>query len=448
MTVRGAQASLRSPTCGPAASAGNSGWLKTLCSGSDTWMGVRRWNPNRAARSAAAALTSIAMLMAGTPAGAADGAAARLLSAQGLLAARLLDNLATKDETANVMASPASLAAALAAIDLGADDTLRRTMHHVLGFQRPAAAASDFEALRKATGGEQEEGPLASANAVVFDRATGPYASALQALTRAGVRATVEDFATPATLAAINGWVSEKTRGKIPTILDDLPRDAGLVALNALSFKDRWKQPFVAAETRPAPFRLVGGQSVDAPLMHAADRRFRFRQDGQFIAVELTYATEGYLMVIVTTRRDPAPVKDFARLGPWLSGDGFAAAPGEVALPRFSASANLDVMPALKAMGLQPQGTLPGFAKGPLHLARVQQRLELTVDEVGTEAAAATAVIATRSAEPEFVKFTADKPFVFALRDQRTGLIVLCGYIGRPQASAAQASGAPADKAR
>jgi serine protease inhibitor len=398
-------------------------------------------------RSAATALASITML-ASAPAGAAEGAAGRLMSAQGAVAARLLDTLATKDAGVNVVVSPASLAGALAAIELGADDTLRRSLHRVLGFQKPAAASSDFEALRKSTGRAKEDGPLASANAIVFDRATAPYPTALETLTRAGVRATVEDFAKPATLEAINGWVSEQTKGKIPTILDVLPQDGGLVALNALYFKDRWKQPFVAAETRPAPFHLVGGQSVEAPLMHAGDRRFRFRQDGRFVAVELAYASEGYSMIVVTTRHDPAPAKEFARLGPWLSGDGFAEAPGEVALPRFNANANLDVMPALRAMGLQAQSTLPGFAKGQLRLARAQQRVELTVDEQGTEAAAATAVIATRSAEPEFVKLTADKPFVFALRDQRTGLIVVCGYIGNPQPHAAQASEAPASKAR
>jgi serine protease inhibitor len=398
-------------------------------------------------RSAAAAMVTAAML---TPAAAGDATAGattadRLMSAQGVLATRLLDSLATKNATANIVVSPASLAGALAAIELGADDTLRRSLHQTLGFQK-SAASIDFDALRTATGRTSDDGPLASANAVVFDRGTAPFPAAIEALKRAGIRGTIEDFAKPATLEAINAWVSEKTKGKIPTILDELPHDAGLVALNALYFKDRWKQPFVAAETKAAPFRLVGGQSVDTPLMHASERKFRFRQDSRFVAVELAYASEGYSLVVVTTRRDPAPVKDFTKLGAWLSGDGFAEAPGEVALPRFKAGANLDLMPALRTMGLQPQSTLPGFSRGQLRLARAQQRVELAVDEEGTEAAAATAVIATRSAESEFVKFTADKPFAFALRDQRSGLILLCGYIGNPQTAGATASDAPVGK--
>jgi len=393
-------------------------------------------------------MAAATMLTTATAVGAAGGTstADRLMAAQGALAARLLDNLAGKNATANIVVSPASLAGALAAIELGADEQLRRMLHLTVGFQKSAAPSIDFDALRTATGRTSDDGPLASANAVVFDRATAPFPAALEALKRAGIRATVEDFAQPATLEAINAWVSEKTRGKIPTILDELPHDSGLVALNALYFKDRWKQPFAAAETRTAPFRLVGGQSVDTPLMHASERKFRFRQDGRFIAVELAYATEGYSMVVVTTRRDPAAAKEFTRLGAWLAGEGFAESPGEVALPRFKAGASLDLMPALRAMGLQPQSTLPGFSRGQLHLAKAQQRVELAVDEEGTEAAAASAVSATRSAESEFVKLTADKPFAFALRDQRSGLIVLCGYIGNPQIAGASASDASVGK--
>ena len=89
-------------------------------------------------------------------------------------------------------------------------------------------------------------------------------------------------------------------------------------------------------------------------------------------------------------------------------------------------------MPALKALGLKPPNALPGFALGQLRLARAQQRVELKVDEEGTEASAATAVTALRSMEMNFVKLVADKPFVFALRDATTGLIIVAGYVANP----------------
>jgi serpin B len=95
---------------------------------------------------------------------------------------------------------------------------------------------------------------------------------------------------------------------------------------------------------------------------------------------------------------------------------------------------NLDLMPTLGSLGFKPPSTLPGFAKGPLRLAKAQQRVELKVDEEGTEAAAATAVTATRSMENDVVKVVFDKPFLFALRDVTTGLIVVAGYVAKPEA--------------
>ena len=161
--------------------------------------------------------------------------------------------------------------------------------------------------------------------------------------------------------------------------------------------------------------------------MHSPDGRFRFRQDARFLAVDLPYTTAGFSLVVVTTRQAPAVARDFAGLSDWLAGSGFFEAPGEVALPRFGAQTNVDLMPTLAGLGFKPPSTLPGFAKGTLRLAKAQQRVELTVDEKGTEAAAATAVTTNRSLESDFLKMVVDKPFVFALRDATTGLIVVAG---------------------
>jgi serine protease inhibitor len=393
----------------------------------------------------AATLAAVTAMTAGSSSVSAGASvtAARLVAAQTALATRLIDKLAANNPSANVIVSPASLAGALGVIEFGADEQLRRNLHQVLGFTEGSQFSIDFDSLRKATGRPRHEGPLATANAIFFDKRVNPRPEALEALADAGVRASVEEFARPDTLAAINAWVSEQTNGKIPTILDKMPDETGLVAVNALYFKDRWKQPFDQKETKPAPFHLVGGRKIEVQLMRASDQRFRFRQNNRFVAVELPYASEGYSLVVITTRDEPAVAKDFSAVGGWLTGEGFSSSPGEVALPKFNASSSFDLMPALKALGLKPPNTLPGFSRDQLRLAKVQQRVELTIDEEGTEAAAATAVTATRSSESEFIKFSADKPFMLALRDQ-SGLIVIAGYVAHPQAGAAQTSDAPA----
>jgi serpin B len=379
-------------------------------------------------------MTVASAKLAAGPQGAPAIAANNLMSAQSALALHLVDKIAAKQPGSNVVVSPASLAGALAVIEKGGDRKLNSNLHDVLGVEKSPTSWIDFDVLRRATGRSTDDSPLASANAIYFDASTKPYPSAVNELLQSGIQASIADFSKRDTLAGMNEWVNEHTKGKIPTILDQLPNDAGLVVLNAVYFKDRWKQTFEAKETQAAPFHLIGGTTVDVPLMHAGDRRFSFRQDAHFIAVDLPYATAGFSFVVATTKDSPAAAAGFSGLTEWLEGKGFTEVPGEIALPRFAASTSFDLMPALVALGLKPPSSLPGFAPGTLRLAKVQQRVELKVDEEGTEAAAATAVTATRSLEGNFLKMVVDKPFVFALRNTTTGLIAVAGYVAKPDA--------------
>jgi serpin B len=369
----------------------------------------------------------------------------RIMAAQGELSLKLLGELAKVKPNANVIVSPASLAAVLSVIDLGGSKELQSNLHGLLGFKKPTNAALDLEGLRYVTGEPREKGPLSSANAILFDQNVEPDPVALQTLSRSAVKASITDFGNADTLTEINKWVSERTKGKIDSVLTELPKDTGLVVLNAIYFKDQWKEKFDPANTQQAPFHLAGGKTVDVPLMRADDRNFLFRQDGRFIAVDLPYASPGYWLTVVTTKSDAAAAKDFVKsgdkatkLGEWLAGAGFADAPGEIALPQFAATANVDLLPTLVALKLAPPSSLPGFARAPLQLGKVQQRVELKVDEEGTEAAAATAVTAERGVPTNYVKLVIDRPFMFALRDARTGLVVVAGYVAIPMAPAGE----------
>ena len=95
------------------------------------------------------------------------------------------------------------------------------------------------------------------------------------------------------------------------------------------------------------------------------------------------------------------------------------------------------MLPPLDAFGLKAaRGTadaLEGFSDEPLQIARIVQKVELRVNEEGTEGAAATAVLTTRGlGTPDHIQMIVDKPFVFALRDEKTGLILFMGYVGAP----------------
>jgi serpin B len=370
-----------------------------------------------------------------------------VLTAQAKLAFGLVRRLDQgKDE--NVVVSPASLAAVLALLDLGADKRMRRALHRTLGFDRRSVtgAAADLEGLRatitKLTSAKSESGPLTLANAILFDPAAAPHRLALMGLRATGAEVGVADLSKPETLRRINEWVSGRTNGLIPAILTEPPRDGGLVALNALHFKDRWRVPFDASATRPAPFRTLDERTIEVPMMRHGRGKFLFRQDKRFVAIDLPYASAGFSIVIATTRDKPARAREFAHVAAWLGGDGFSESSGELALPRFSLSASAELIGALDALGLRRARTSPtsfrGLSPVPQTITRVVQKTELRVDEAGTEAAAATAVITTRSMPTDYVKMVVDKPFVFALRDGRTGLILLAGYVGRPAPTAVE----------
>jgi serpin B len=371
-----------------------------------------------------------------------------LLGAQLRLGNSLIEKLSSgkKAEQPNVIVSPASLAMVFSLLDMGADDPMRAAIRKTLGFGgAKGATKGDLESLRAVASSvlkrAQEGGPLALADMIVFDPGSKPIPQALEGLKAAGAEVSVEDLSKPDTIARINAWVKEKTRGLIPSVVEESPQDAGLVAINALYFKDRWKEPFDPALTRDEKFQVSQGQSVNVQMMHS-EGRLAFRQDNKFVAAALSYASGDYELVVLTSRDAPLGVNEFAVASGWLGGQGFEMSEGEIALPRFSASGSEDLLPVMDALGLakarKAPGALKGFTATSQTIARVVQKTELRVNEEGTEAAAATAVTTLRSAMPRnYVKMIVDKPFMFALRDKRAGLVLLQGYVAKPEAMAA-----------
>lgn len=365
----------------------------------------------------------------------------RLLASQTRLAFGLVRQLEQSNPRDNIVVSPASLAAVMALLDLGASARLHSAIHRTLGFVERSRrqAKADLDELRASIPNPQtaaDNGPLAMANAIIFDPASAPFERALRRLRATGAEANVEDLSTPESLKRINDWVAARTRGLIPSILEQAPRESGLVALSALYFKDRWRVPFDPRKTRKARFHVLEGASIDVAMMRHTEGRFRFRHNEDFIAVDLPYATDDFALTIVTSRQAPLRAHAFASVARWLSGEGFVEAPGEVGLPRFSLAESAELLPVLDALGLRRGRLSPKaftrFSPVPQVISRVVQKTVLRVDEAGTEAAAATAIMTTRSMPADFVKIVIDKPFVFALRDSGTGLMLLAGYVGRP----------------
>ncbi|TBY50000.1 serpin family protein [Rhizobium leguminosarum] len=362
-----------------------------------------------------------------------DGKA--MLAAQAGLAAELIDRTLTREGAANIMVSPASLAAALGLASLGASAEGKAAIAKGLGFGSEVKGPETVLAAMSPEKPAAADAPLATAVAIVFDDKLALAPDALSMLATHRIKPSIEDLDGPASVEHINGWVKETTRGAIPAILD-APPGGGFVSLGALSFKARWKTSF-EKESPASPFQRPDGSTISVPMMHLTGDGQKFRFDEKFAAVDLAYAGESYSMVVVAARSGKGVGgADLNSLTSWLQGEKFEPAKGEIFLPRFSLSDGRDLMPVLNQMGLAAEKTkdaaFPGFTKENIRLSRVLQKTMIKLDENGTEAAAATAAITERSIDPKLVRVVADARFAFALRDTRTGLVLAAGLIGDP----------------
>jgi serine protease inhibitor len=393
-----------------------------------------------------AAVSALALMVA-TAANAAPELSDRILSAQVRLSTSLVERLQTRPgETAVV--SPAGVAAALALLDVGTDDKFRAAAQRVLGFDNKVDAATDFTNLRQEMALLDRAGSNGAtftfANAAVFDPKLRLMPDLLGQMRATGAEVSQKSLSEPSTVKSINDWVAAKTRNRIPSIIDNGSTDANLVILNALYFKSDWATAFDRSQTRPAAFQELDGKLADVAMMHGKVS-MPFRSNGQFAAVDLRYKASRFSLVIATSRNKPASMQDFASVSHWLTGENFTDTEVDLRMPRFTLRRGAELLPALDAAGLKQVRFSPTafsqLSPDRIDMSSVIQKVFLAVNEQGTEAAAATAVT-TRTAMIKMKlnedRLVVDKPFIFALRDKISGLVLVSGYVGSIPAEATQ----------
>src|SRR5262249_5431535 len=241
----------------------------------------------------------------------------------------------------HVVVSPASLAAILSLVDLGGSPVMHSAMHRALGFKHAVRRKElqDLASLRHSVSAIIHQsgtgGGMVMANLVAFDRVAKPKQLAMYALSGAGADVLVDTLSDAKVIDRINAWAKEKTHDLIPQIIDEAPETLGLVALNALYFKDKWQMPFEPSRTVAASFQTTSGKPVRVEMMHSKVAPSRFRQDNRFIAAELGYANENFRLVVATTKSTPAQPQEFAAVASWLDGRGFDEENGEIAIPKL-----------------------------------------------------------------------------------------------------------------
>jgi serine protease inhibitor len=372
-----------------------------------------------------------------------EGNGTLLTSAQAKLAWDLIAHLSAGNNADSTI-SPASLANAMAILGEGADATMKAGMAKALGFEESESGRS-FAALNSARAdlAADTSGMFRLADRIIFAPEHPPSPNVTARMAQLGVACSIEDLSKPEAVTQIDDWVKETTNGAIPEILGGPLDDAALAVIDAVYFKGKWREPFPADKTAPARFTNVDGGRSEVAMMHLPMDSRHYRAEGKFIGVNLAFAGpkgrpfSRFALVVVTTTDKPAAAKDFAAVANWLAGAGFDEREGDLALPRFKISTpRLDLLNTLEALGLdkarRSSDALSGFGK-EIALGRVVQRVLVEVNEEGAEAAAATAIEAYPTSAPSFaepkpkLRMIVDKPFMFALRDRVTGMILAAG---------------------
>ena len=383
---------------------------------------------------------------ASSPPGPAGAAAAEVAATDDAFGADLY-RLLTEDATDTVF-SPVSVADALRMALCGARGRTAAELASALHGSPDAAA----EGLREVSAVVRD----VAANGSVTFRAPStmwvqsglPLRPGFTAQLLAAAASVVDaDFAgaPEAARSEINRVIAEQTAGKITGLLPPHSVDTGtrLVLSSAIYLKAAWAEPFPEKATRDAPFYPdgPGGRTLDVRMMRGTAARAYRRGDG-YQAVVLPYRDGGLAMAVVL------PDGPLAALGPAIAAGGLrglltGASRHQVTLsmPRFRLEAAFDLIGVLKRLGVAEAFSLQADFSGiteaeRLRISAVAHKAYVDVDEHGTEAAAATAVVFRAMAlvrTPPPVTMIVDRPFLFAIIHTPTGLPLFVGQVSHPR---------------
>lgn len=377
--------------------------------------------------------------------------------------------LKTTEPAKNAVLSPYSIQIALAMTYEGAEGGTRGQMAKVLHYPPEGLADQFFKlsaqlaavtektkklaAEAKKHGGPSDPVQLAIANRLFGQEGYDFRPAFLESLEkRFDAPLELADFIKDAGGARkrINTWVEERTRDRIKDLLpaDALDRETRLVLVNAIYLKAPWAEAFPEAATKPAAFHLADGKTVEAPTMTRTESSGYDGRAGCTVVALPYVGGDLQFVILLPGKEDGLPALE-KKLTPQLLAECAKIPAREVRLflPKFKLEPPLyELGETLRALGMKsafdvPEGSANFNGIAPrrpddyLYISNVFHKTFLAVDEQGTEAAAATAVVMARMtampAEPVEVKV--DRPFLFAIQHKPSGACLFLGRVTDPR---------------
>ena len=357
-----------------------------------------------------------------------------------------------RSENGNLILSPYSISLALAMTYAGARGETEAQMTQTLHFTPQDKLHPSFNTLDLALEKEpinldkdKEPMQLNIANAVWAEKTFSFLPEFLDTIAiNYGAGVNLADFKNEPNQerTTINNWVSDQTEDKINDLLPDgsITTDTRMVLVNAIYFKADWLDQFDANHTGDYPFNLLDGTQVNIPMM-GQGMYIPYTQGEGYTAVELPYAGDTAAMDIIVP-----DVGKFEDIESALTGDMFNTIIGNMSqtslmlsLPKFKFESSFGLSNTLDQLGMVDafNANTADFSgmtgNKDLFIGNVIHKAFVAVDEEGTEAAAATAVIMEAAGAPMWdVSLLVDRPFIFIIRDKVNGQILFIGRVLNP----------------
>lgn len=361
----------------------------------------------------------------------------------------LYKSLAASKSKENFLYSPYSVSSALTMTYTGSKDATKVAMAKVLSLgskkdiEVKEAAKADIDSLQKLDNGSI----LEIANALFANKNidfSKEFLSENEKYFYAGTNSM--DFNAPDAVEKINSWVKEKTHDKISKILDKVSGDAILYLINAIYFKGAWQNQFKKEDTKKEKFYPLEGKDFDVMMMSLSRNSFSYAETSDFQSIYLPYKDNRLGLYVFLPKKGKA-LEEFEKkldLASFEKHSGLLSSrSGTLKLPRFKIEDDMKLKENLSKLGMEEafdknkaDFSLMTNEKERVFINDVIHKTYMDVNEVGTEAAAVTAVemcmtTARMDPEPAF-EMTCNRPFFIALQDMQTKKILFMGHINKP----------------
>ncbi len=348
---------------------------------------------------------------------------------------------ATSPNTANLMISPLSVSFAMGMVSNGANGQTLTDINSTMLFNGFSQDQVNTYYNKLITGlpAVDPATTLKVANSIWYNQhfsVTPQFLQTNNALYQAKVQSA--DFSSSSTKDAINNWVSDQTNGKISKIVNGIPSNVLMYLINTIYFKSTWDSRFDPASTHQQTFYPANGLTVQTDFMNGKATYNSYFDNDVHIS-ELLYNNKKYSMVIIMPVNNASvqsviSTLDSLKWNSWMTQ--LRTTTGQLSLPKFKFGYGLSLSGALISMGMSNAfSPAADFTRinpaGGLQITDVQHQTFIEVNEEGTEAAAVTSVVMGVTAVAPSYNLI-DHPFIFAIREMKTGLILFTGIVNNP----------------